>query len=716
MSFLSKKDCFKILSAILAAVLLITFIPFNAVKVSAVEGDGPYEIYVIDKMTNKPIKGAEVVLDSDDGTLGYHNDFRDNGKKTTDSTGTVVYNLENYFENRGWRSIRFKLTVKVPGTGYKNHEEYIWPNGKNYQWKDDYTVELTPSDFVESDYLEKQIDCIDIPYDSNLHYAHEFLDIKDNNAEIRYKNNIEPSFTDIRGYDVECYIKSKGYYDYAEDTEEFYAPIPVKIVAGVRSDFKFLVPTPTDIPVPSDLYFSNPASSKLEPQSIKYSIPAEYLEIASVNEDTGDVDFKKAGTVTVTAIMPESEHYAESKASYTITAKYKMSASFTNSTISGKYGEAIPGNKLKVTGKPDDPAKYTVAYELEGNNADEIASINPKNGTVTANKPGTVTVKATVSANDYFDTEARYELTIEKGTRTLRSYTEETLECEKSYPIFDGEYDGFEYDAQVVLGKEFVEINHDTAEIVVKNAGGTFIVQVSAPETEYFHELVQVDGINAIIAGETGPTTQAVDFSNNIFTYQTDATNSTFLLYLNIQPHYGKYSITWDGKGTDKDVIESITLKKTDEWTEYLEVTFKPNEARNEQNINVYLTFKGDTNHEEKEIHTMLHLGWDDDIPNEVIVECPNGKLVNGYYTAPVKVRPEASGVLLLDPNGDIVPEYWLKNDGSYDGGSIYVFRADEDGNPTTTYVGSVATVSIDKTAPTSFSVDITNPDNSNPI
>ena len=69
MSFLSKKDCFKILSAILAAVLLITFIPFNAVKVSAVEGDGPYEIYVIDKMTNKPIKGAEVVLDSDDDTF-----------------------------------------------------------------------------------------------------------------------------------------------------------------------------------------------------------------------------------------------------------------------------------------------------------------------------------------------------------------------------------------------------------------------------------------------------------------------------------------------------------------------------------------------------------------------------------------------------------------------------------------------------------------------
>ena len=148
MFIFSKKNCLTFLFAVLVTVLLMILIPFNAVKVSAVEGDGPYEIYVIDKMTNKPIKGAEVVLDSDDNNYGYHNDFRDNGKKTTDSTGTVVYNLENYFENRSWRNIRFKLTVKVPDSGYADFEKYIWPSWDNYKWKDDYTVELTPSDFV----------------------------------------------------------------------------------------------------------------------------------------------------------------------------------------------------------------------------------------------------------------------------------------------------------------------------------------------------------------------------------------------------------------------------------------------------------------------------------------------------------------------------------------------------------------------------------------
>ena len=118
-------DCFKFLSAFLATVLLITFIPFNAVKVSAVEGDGPYEIYVIDEKTGKPVEGAVVVLDSDDDNYGNHNDFPDNGKKTTDSTGTVVYNLEDYFKNRSWHSIRFKLTVKVPDSGYEDFEKYI---------------------------------------------------------------------------------------------------------------------------------------------------------------------------------------------------------------------------------------------------------------------------------------------------------------------------------------------------------------------------------------------------------------------------------------------------------------------------------------------------------------------------------------------------------------------------------------------------------------
>ena len=193
MFIFSKKNCFKFIFALFVALLLVALIPFNAIRVSAVQGNGMYEIYVIDKKTNKPIEGAFVEIDSDDDA--YRNDFPNNGRKRTDSKGAVVYNLEQYFDSRNWINIRFKIAVTAPGTGYKNYEGYIWPNASSDQWQSDYTIQLTPSDFMESDYLKKQIDCIDIPYDSKSHDAHEFLDIKDNNAEIRYKNNIEPSFT-----------------------------------------------------------------------------------------------------------------------------------------------------------------------------------------------------------------------------------------------------------------------------------------------------------------------------------------------------------------------------------------------------------------------------------------------------------------------------------------------------------------------------------------
>ena len=709
MFIFSKKNCLTFLFAVLVTVLLMTLIPFNAITVSAVEGDGPYEIYVIDGKTNKPIKGAEVVLDSDDNNLGYHNDFRDNGKKTTDSTGTVVYNLENYFENRGWRNIRFKLTVKVPGTGYGNYEEYIWPNGNNnYQWQDDHTVKLTPSDFVESDYLERQIYSINIPYDSNSHFAHEFLDIKDNNAEIRY-NNPEPSFTDIRRYDIECYIKSKGYYDYDYDTEWFYAPIPVRIVAGVRKDFAFVIDEPSDVLVSSDFLFSNPAISNLEPKPVKYA--SSDPDIASVDEDNGNVDFKKAGTVTVTATMPKSEHYAESEIEYTITGKYKMSAVFTNSTISSKYGEEIPGNTLKVTGKPDDPAKYTVAYELEGENADEIASINSTTGIVTAKKPGTVTVKATITAKDYFPAEAKYTLNIGKGNRKVVLGT--NLEYGKTYPIFaeDSNYGDWSY--VILEGKQYISVNKDAGEVTVIAAGGKFRIDIEYPENEYYI------GLKGPLMGYALKCPDhPVEFANdNGYQFITTSTKSSFYLPLNGKAHYGDFSATWDGKGTEKDVIESVTFSKSENGNEFVVVTFKPGEAQKAQGpLNIYATFDGGGNYEAKTIQTMITLRWDTSVSTEVVIECPTGKLVNGYYTAPVRVHPKSPDVKFQDPDGNIVSEYWLKKDGAYGMRSTYFYRTDKDGNPVTCNAGTVGRILIDQTAPTDFSVDITNQDTSNPL
>lgn len=707
MFILSKKNCFKFIFALFVAFLLVALIPFNAIRVSAVQGNGMYEIYVIDKKTNKPIEGAFVEIDSDDDA--YSNDFPNNGRKRTDSKGAVVYNLEQYFDSRNWINIRFKIAVTAPGTGYKNYEGYIWPNASSDQWQGDYTIQLTPSDFADSDYLEKYIDCIDIAYDSKPHYAHEFLDIKDKNAEITYENGKEPSFTEVGNYNIEYYIKSKGYFDYDNNSEELYASIPVRIVRNTRTDFGFLIPEPADIAVPGNKKFSNPASSNLDPQPIVYS--SSNPEIAVVDESTGDVDFKKAGTVTVTATMPATANYAESKASYTISGKYSMSVSFTKSTMSGKYGATLPKNSLNVKGTPEPPASVIVSYELEGEDADEIASINSSTGIVTAKKPGTVTVKATVSAKNYFSTEAKYTLNIGKGDRKVALGT--NLEYGKTYPIFaeDSNYGDWSY--VIMEGKQYISVNKAAGEVTVIAAGGKFRIDIQSHENEYYV------GLNAPLMGYAIKCPDhPVEFANdNGYQFTADSNITSFNLALNGKAHYGDFSATWDGKGTEKDVIDSVVFSKDNNDNEFVVVTFKPGEAQKAQGpLNIYVTFDGGGNYEAKTIQTEITLGWDTSVSTEVVIECPTGKLVNGYYTAPVKVHPKTSGVKLRDPDGNIVSEYWLKKDGVYDSRSSNFYNTDKDGNPTTINEGTVSRILIDQTAPTDFSVDITNQDTSNPL
>ena len=709
MRFLSKKICLTFISSVLVTVLLMTLIPFNAITVSAVQGNGVYEIYVIDKMTNKPVEGARVVLDSDDDDLGYHNDFPNNGKKRTDSKGTVVYNLEQYFENRGWRSIRLRLNVEVPDTGYEEREEYIWPGAEAYGWQDDYTIALTPSDFADYNYLDHYINCIDIAYDSKPHYAHEFIDIMDNNAEITYENGKEPSFTEVGNYNIECYIKSKGYYDYDNNSEELYASIPVRIVKNTRTDFGFLIPEPADIAVPGNEKFSNPASSNLDPQPIVYS--SSNPEIAVVDESTGDVDFKKAGTVTITATMPATANYAESKATYTISGKYSMSVSFTNSTLRGKYGATLPKNSLSVNGTPEPPASVTVSYELEGEDADEIASINSTTGIVTAKKPGTVTVKATASAKNYFSTEAKYTLNIGKGDRKVALGT--NLEYGKTYPIFAEDINYGDWSYVIMEGKQYISVNKDAGEVTVIAAGGRFRIDIQSHENEYYL------GLNVPLFGYAIKCPDhPVEFANdNGYQFTTTSTTSSFYLPLNGKAHYGDFSATWDGKGTEKDVIDSVVFSKDNNDNEFVVVTFKPGEAQKAQGpLNIYVTFDGGGNYEAKTIQTEITLGWDTSVSTEVVIECPTGKLVNGYYTAPVRVHPKSPDVKFQDPDGNIVSEYWLNKDGIYDSRSLNFYSTDNDGNPATCNAGTVGRILIDQTAPADFTVDITNPDNSNPL
>ncbi|MBR6923917.1 MAG: hypothetical protein IKH50_05220, partial [Oscillospiraceae bacterium] len=285
------------------------------------------------------------------------------------------------------------------------------------------------------------------------------------------------------------------------------------------------------------------------------------------------------------------------------------------------------------------------------------------------------------------------------------------MEYDQSYPIFGEKYDSFDFEYEFITGDDCIEVDKKTGEIKVIKADSAFEIRISVPETEYY------EAFDGKILGKTKQTTQSVDFSNpDGYAFVTNANNLPYELYLNGEPHYGTFSVTWDGKGTTDNVIAGITLDKTVDGSEYLKVTFNPNEAEKAQGpLNIYATFDGDDNYEAKTIQTMITLGWDTSVPNKVVIECPNGKLVNGYYTAPVKVHPETSGIKFQAPDGSIVSEYWLKKDGAYGMRSPYFFKTNDDGHISTN-VGQIGSIKIDQTAPASFSVDITNPDNSNPI
>ena len=92
MGSIKKIELMKFLAAFLAAMLLVTFIPFDVINVFAVYGNGTYEINVYDDLTNNPIEGAKVVLKST------RNDFDDTEAKTTNSQGSVSYDLKKYFD------------------------------------------------------------------------------------------------------------------------------------------------------------------------------------------------------------------------------------------------------------------------------------------------------------------------------------------------------------------------------------------------------------------------------------------------------------------------------------------------------------------------------------------------------------------------------------------------------------------------------------------
>ena len=699
---LTRKDLLKFLSAFFAAVLLITFIPFDVIPVLAVQGNDTYEIYVYDDQNrNQLIEGAKVVLQTvgyQEGKDGFH------ATGTTDSSGAVVFNLKEYLEPRNWPNDEYDLYISVPGTGYEEYHNVIRPNKTDYAWQNDYNAYVIPTKLD----INKILKTKELTYDGNLHKASEFFEILDSKVDIEYKDGKMPSFGDAGEYTFPVWVSGKGYYNSSDKTNprKEYS-ITVSIAKGERTDFKFLNPDPDTLVFPKEDYFKNSINSSMDKKDITYK--SSDPDIADVEPD-GGVTFKQAGTVTITATMEASDNYLKSEDTYKISAKHKLNAHFVKSELKGTYGKPMPDNELKVT-CPDFNLlpSYDVTYSLVGEGDDEIASINSKTGVVTPKKAGTVTVQALVDMGDaYFTTTAKYKLTITKGTRTLRNFTD--LEMNQVYTMFNEALDVSKIDVTIVNGATYIRIDREKGTLTVWRGSGTFEMDVVVPETDQYYRF------KATVVGNTVPTTQDVDFSNPMGYSLPVGDSDVYEIDLNGKPHYGSISATWDNIGTDESIIDSIYMRNPDDSSDNtVVVKFKKGKAGSIHDpINIEITFSGNDSYKEKTIKTQVGLVWDTSIPNQVQYS-PKDPSSSGYYLGPVKVYTTEPGVTFLDPKGNRVDEYTLTDNGEYGMRTTYFYRKDGKG-VTKTNTGSIKPIKIDQTAPTGFSVDITNPDNSKPL
>lgn len=130
-------------------------------------------------------------------------------------------------------------------------------------------------------------------------------------------------------------------------------------------------------------------------------------DAATVNPTTGAVTMVKAGTVTIKATVAETDTHNAATAEYTLTVKRaERNLAFAQESGTATLGKNFTLPSLTGEGNLTN-AKYVVA---SGNAATVTAT-----GEVTLVKSGTVTIKATIAADDtHLEGTATYTLTVKK--------------------------------------------------------------------------------------------------------------------------------------------------------------------------------------------------------------------------------------------------------------------------------------------------------------
>lgn len=160
-----------------------------------------------------------------------------------------------------------------------------------------------------------------------------------------------------------------------------------------------------------DSDFDFPVSVKKTDADVVYV--SDNPDIAYVDDTTGRVTIKHAGTTTIWAIAIDGTYYKDTKTSYTIRIdKRKSKLEFKSANVNKTYGDGAFTNSL-VTSDTDGSIVFSSSNP-------DIATVDLNTGRVDIKKAGQVKITArTVGCDNYTDEEASYTLNIAKAQPTI---------------------------------------------------------------------------------------------------------------------------------------------------------------------------------------------------------------------------------------------------------------------------------------------------------
>ncbi|WP_034448908.1 Ig-like domain-containing protein [Butyrivibrio sp. AE2032] len=713
----------RFLSALMSAIFVFTFLPFNAVGVYA-EGekgfnhDNAFTVVVYEKLGeshkedrsfgtydnygNAVVNTIDVYNNVVEGAYVTLTCLTDEGVKfdgTTDSQGKVKFDLaKSYFEPKGFPDHPFRLEVTKADTGYVSFSEIIHPNGTFDGAYFYYPVALELTDLSQGN-VEKSI-----VYDGIDHKASEFSDLSGNGLNVDYYVNgevvTEPSFKDVGTYEFTAVFSGEGYYAFENDTDSYAVDYSITIKPIERDDFAFADDN-SEIElnyVKDNTTFTNVASCSKDPKPSNIIYSSSDPDTATV-DTSGTVTFLKAGTVIIEATAPAIGFYEEKTIEYSISALQEFTAVFANATVEGYYGKTLndeTGKALalnKLSFLYYQPDKVTIKYSIIENG--HLAEINRNTGVITPKGIGSVTVQATISAPNCKTTTASYKLNINKGKvrddLQLNSYSE--YEFDKEYAIFKDNYSDFSF--VPVSGGDLFDIKDGKIKILGVSSE-QFEVDITVPENDLYEEYTYH------IKGNTVKAQHTLEFANKPFTD-----------YANKKTYYIKLT----GDCFTSTSVECTAPGATVDFgyyggNQYLVLSFKEY-VISSISFTVTITCNKDDTYDEKVITCNGLIGFDSSISTEIYYN--NETNVKNWYTEDVIVRPKNPQLFIETPEGERVPSYTIPDNGVHPAYSTYFYQSKVEGEGNIN-LGSVQEIKIDKEFP-SVSIDISSssPDSAKP-